>query len=244
MIEIQDKLSSFFNKLQFDSEKHIYTVDGVEYPSVSGLIKDFHMPFDRHGKSLSVAMRRGITQEQVLAEWDLKRDNACEFGTRVHDFGENYVIDGFEHEEKEDNLSGHHKAVLKFWQELPDFIIPISLELRMYHPLFKYAGTTDIVLLDTRDNTLIIADYKTNEDLYKNFKKERMINGFEHLLSNNYNKYQLQLSFYQILLELTGYKVSDRFIIWLKPDGSYDLLTAEDYTVQLTNYLRNRLWQQ
>jgi len=244
MIEIKDKLISIFNKLKFDSKSHTYTVDNIIYPSVSGLIQDFYIPFDRHGKSLSVAARRGITQEEVLLEWDTKRDNACEFGTNVHDFGENYVIDGFVHQVEDKDLTGHHKALLKFWMELPDFIVPLMLELRMYHPVYGYAGTSDIILLDTRDNSLVIADYKTNEDLFKNFRGETMVNGFGHLLNNNYNKYQLQLSFYQILLEQTGYRVSERLIIWLKPDGEYESLTATDYTKELVIYLNERLCQQ
>lgn len=243
MIEIQEKINTYFNKLQFDSVKHTYHVDGQYLPSVSSLIKDFYNQFDREGISAFIAQRDNIPQDQLLNKWDTKRDNACDFGHDVHDFGENYALGKYTHSWKD--LTNHHLAVLKFWDELPDFLVPITLELRMYMLKYGYAGTADIILWDKRNNTLVIADYKTNESLFKIThsiygKKQFLKNGFEQLHETNFNKYQLQLSFYQILLEQTGYMVSQRVIIWLKPDGNYDLYDCEDYTDKLTKYLKER----
>lgn len=66
-----------------------------------------------------------------------------------------------------------------------------------------------------------------------------MLGIFDNLLDSPYNKYQLQLSFYQILLEQIGLKVSSRKLIWLRPTGKYELYNTEDYTDVLRDWLKN-----
>jgi hypothetical protein len=68
-----------------------------------------------------------------------------------------------------------------------------------------------------------------------------MLNPFELLLDNPFNKYQLQLSFYQILLEqIECIKVSNRKIVWLVGDGEYRLYDVQDYTPILLEILENK----
>ena len=64
---------------------------------------------------------------------------------------------------------------------------------------------------------------------------------FEHLEQNNFNKYQFQLSYYQIILEQTGYDVSNRVIVWLKRDGEYEIHSTTDYTKELRKCLLNEV---
>jgi ATP-dependent exoDNAse (exonuclease V) beta subunit len=88
-------------------------------------------------------------------------------------------------------------------------------------------------LVNTQTGNLIIIDYKTNEDLFKNFMNRKMLGKFSYMLDNNFNKYQIQLAYYKILLEQTGYKVSTTKIIWLKDDATYAIYDTND----LTKYL-------
>ena len=57
-----------------------------------------------------------------------------------------------------------------------------------------FGGTADIILYNTKTNKYIIADYKTNEDLFKNFKGKKLNGVFSKHLENGYNKYQIQFS--------------------------------------------------
>ena len=114
------------------------------------------------------------------------------------------------------------------------------MELRMYHKVFKFSGTADILLYDTINKCFIIADYKTNKDLFKNFAGQKMTKIFSHFLDTPFNHYQLQLSYYQILFEQIGYKVSRRIIIWLKEDGTYEMYDTEDLTSILIKELKNK----
>ena len=130
------------------------------------------------------------------------------------------------------------EAIVNFWNDLPSTVIPVVMELQMYHKEYMFAGTADILLYNTVTNTFIIGDYKTNKDLFKNYKGKTLLSPFKNLLDNPYNKYQLQLSFYQLLLEQTGFKVSSRKLIWLKPDGTYLLYNTDDYTDILNRFNR------
>jgi len=251
-MEISKGLYKKFNKLKFDHVSHSYYISGVQYPSVSKLISQFYTPFDTESVATGVAISRGVQREEVLKEWDQIRDEACTRGTRVHDFGERYVINKYglrtkitfksvnQHLKKGESLSGQEQAVVNFWGDIPDYYVPVVMELQMYSEEFEYAGTADIILLDKRNNTLVIADYKTNKDLFKQYGDNKLLEPFNHLNENPLNKYVIQLSYYQILLEQFGMKVSRRFIVWLKHDATYQIYNTDDYTGTLLNHLNKK----
>ena len=64
-----------------------------------------------------------------------------------------------------------------------------------------------------------------------------MLKPFDFLDDTPYNHYQLQFSYYQILLEQTGLTVSDRMLIHLRKDGNYKVFHTNDYTEKLLKEL-------
>ena len=230
MENIKKNIINFYSGLSFDEETHKYFVKGMPIDrSVSAKLKDFCLPFNRDFLSKRVAMSRGITQEEVLAEWKETADVAIKRGNEAHLFGELFAFNRDLRPQSQFEV-----AIMKFWNDLPAHIVPITTELQMYHKEQLYAGTADIVLYNMQTEKLIIGDYKTNKDLFKNFKNQKLTGRFSNFLYNPFNKYQLQLSYYQILLEQTGVEVSGRKLIWLLPDGNYNLYDCQD----LTQYLR------
>lgn len=246
------RLIKSFNKLVFDEPSHTYKVVGVGLTPVSTLIKEFVKPFDSQKMSKFTARKENISQQQVLKNWEQIKDEACANGTRVHDFGERYVIDKYgvesnlnfksvnQHLAPGEKHSPKELALIKFWEKKPEWFVPVSLELRMFCIELGVAGTADIILLDTRDRTLVIADYKTNKDLFKNYKDQRLLGIFGDLKDCPYSKYVIQLSMYQILLEKAGYKVSRRFLVWLKKDGDYTIYDTPDITKKLTGHFNTQ----
>lgn len=231
----KDKILNFFKDLEFDEAKHLYTVKGERLrSSVSKVIKNFVTPFDSHNISLGVAQKEGVSQKEILDRWNKISKDACDKGTRIHVFGELYPFDN-----KLKPSDKYEEAIVNFWNSLPSHIVPVVMELRMYHKDYMFAGTGDILLYNTISGHYIIGDYKTNKDLFKNFKGQTMLGPFKHLLDMPLNHYQLQLSFYQILFEQLGLKVEGRKIIWLKPDGDFDMYDTHDYTDILKDYLKN-----
>lgn len=238
--QIKQTIEHYFCRLSFEEKSHKYFIGKtpVKY-SVSGVIKNFYKPFDVKTISERVALSEGVSGQEIRDRWTQIGKEACEKGTEVHLFGEdlqnNLNVSVPIYLKK---LEPKKHAVFKFWESLPDFIVPVIAECRMYHKSLKFAGTADIILLDTRDNSLIICDYKTNKDLFKNYKGQRLLEPFKNKLDNPFHKYEIQLSLYQILLEqVPNVKVSKRRIIWLLEDGKYVMYDCEDLTIKLKKVL-------
>ena len=225
-MELLTKIQKPFSNLTFEEKKHKYYVEGQPInKSVSALIGEFYEHFDAKQVAPYSAAKMGLTTEEVLAHWAAINQESRDRGHRVHNFGEVYQFNR--------NLKPscpQEEAIVKFWQDVPEHILPLAAELRMYHFKHLFAGTADIILFDTKTQTYIIADYKTNKDLLKNYMGKTMIGPFSHLLDNPLNHYVIQLSYYQLLLEQVGVKVSRRVIIWLGLDGNYQLFDTEDVT--------------
>lgn len=237
-MQLQEKLKLYilsnFPGLIMDEVEHIYYLNGKPLKtSVSGVIKFFYKPFDAYKKSREICGDT-VEADELMNKWKTSGQVACELGTRVHKFGEVYPFN--RHLKPKD---GFEKAIVKFWNDLPEHIIPVIMECQMYHKEYLFAGTADILLYNTITGEYIIADYKTNKDLFKNFKGKRMTGIFMNFLDNPFNHYQVQLSLYQILLEqVKEIKVSARKIIWLKENGEYEMYDCNDYTNILKEQLK------
>jgi hypothetical protein len=89
-----------------------------------------------------------------------------------------------------------------------------------------YAGTFDLLVYSTIPGKegLLIFDYKTNEDLYKNFKDKHLLEPFTKMKDTPKNHYEIQQSLYENALNEIGYKILGKRLVWIKPDGSYTIV--------------------
>lgn len=201
-----------------------------------------------------------MTVDEIVAAWKKISEDACSHGTERHEFGESafyYMIGEYDKilPEFKDRLTedGGFKAiypkeesVVKFYEEIPRCIVPILAETRVYVEYEKsgYAGTFDILFyydadLDENAKTkvkksgLVIMDWKTNKDLYKNFKEQKLLPPFDHLLDMPLSTYKLQLSLYENALHKIGLDAVARRVLWLKPDGTYERIALESYRDKL-----------
>lgn len=232
------EIKEFFSDLTFEEESHKYFInfEPLKY-SVSGLVHRFENPFDSDRVAGFVAKSRGLEKEDILNEWQEINKESTDRGSRVHLFGENFMFD------RNLNYScPQEEAITKFWNDLPDYIVPVFSELQCYHKEYMYGGTIDIVLFNTKTGEFILADYKTNKDLFKNYKGQKLKGPFSDLLDTPLNKYKIQLNYYKQLLEqIEGVKVSRMKIIWLKLDGNYELFDCEDYSDRIEKKVKNNL---
>lgn len=86
----------------------------------------------------------------------------------------------------------------------------------------------------------LLVTHNTNKELKNDFSRgmgKRFIEPFGELYDEALSSYKLQLSAYQLPLEDIGLKVIGRRIIWLKDDGTYELIPIEDYTSKLREAL-------
>lgn len=145
------------------------------------------------------------------------------------------------------------EAVLKFYDELHPNLHFVLAETKVYtgkNPKLtnlqqNYCGTFDILFYykdpnNDENSGLCIFDFKTNKDLRKDFSRENgrfLLPPFGDLYEESLSFYTLQLSCYQIPLEDIGLKVIARRIVWLKDDGTYELLPLQDVTDRLREVL-------
>ncbi len=233
MEKLKQDILVFFKDLTFDEESHTYKVGSksINY-SVSGLIKKLTIPFDAQAVSAAMSRTTGMSQDEILQSWETKSKLACKKGNEAHLFGELYPFN--RHIKPR---TKQEQAIVKFWNDIPEHIVPVIMELQMYHKEYMFAGTSDILLYNTKTNNYVLGDYKSNADLFKNYKCKKLLSPFNFLLDNPFNKYQIQLSLYQILLEQLNLKVEKRKIVWLRDDGNYLLYDTQDYTKELINIL-------
>lgn len=234
--DIREKIMLPFIKLDFNEEKHVYFVDNKPLKaSVSKLISKFYKKFPAKQKAKEIAEGNtrtgavnkytGMSTKEILDQWKEINLESTTRGTRVHEFGELYPFN-----RSLKPRCKQEEAVKKFWDEMPSHIIPVTMELRMYHFKKMFAGTADIILYDTKREEYIIADYKTNNDLFKNHQGQKMLAPFQYLLDTPFSHYELQLSYYQIMLEQTGVPVSRRIIVYLQKDGEYKMFDTKNLT--------------
>lgn len=204
-----------------------------------------------------------MTPEEILSQWKKKSSDSCLNGTVIHEFAEScfyYMTSQYDKILPEfkcrltsdggfESKSPKEDAVVRFYQDIPKCIVPILAETKVYDANLGYAGTFDILFyydatLDGKDDSysgLFECDWKTNEDLYKNFMEKKLLAPFDNLLDMPLSVYKLQLSLYQICLENIGLKTVARRILWLKPDSTYEKIPLEDYTITLRETLQGRL---
>ena len=265
--EIRKKIvDTYTNKLVFLEEPHEYYLNGVQYMCVSDVTHKYKpTTSEQMAENCVNKWKRdmdpnykyyGMSKEEILAMWKVKSTHACEFGTDVHAFGESmfyYMTDQPEkilEECKTQFIDGrphpnnpHEEAVVKFWDDIPENIVPVLAETKVFNRNgTPYAGTFDILFYyvdepNSPKNGLMIFDYKTNEDLYKNYKEQKLLWPFNDLLDMNESYYILQLGCYQIPLENLGYNVLARRLIWLKPDATYEKVKLPDVALRVRDAL-------
>lgn len=234
MDQARNKILHFFKDLSFEEQAHIYYVNGEPLKkSVSKLIKEFVPYTDFKRIALATDNRDNLPPGTTSFLWGNKSKVSLAVGNKAHFFGEMYAFNRVLKP-----TCGYERAVVKFWNDLPEHIIPCFTELKMWHKRYLFGGMKDITLYNTKTKKFILGDYKTNADLFKNFQGKTLKAPFEDLLDNPFNHYQIQFGFYQIMFEQTGYEIERRILIHLKSDGTYDMYDTEDLTEKLNTFLK------
>lgn len=129
-----------FPELKFRDEDHTYTLNGLEIPSVTTLMKP-----------LSAEAYKTVDPDTL--------NKAARRGTAVHNALENYAKFGIE--DIDPDLRGYFDAFLNWWElRKPE---PIATEHRLYHKIMRYAGTADLICLI--DGKVTLVDYKTSSQV-------------------------------------------------------------------------------
>ena len=193
------------------AETHTYVNDmfpDVNYTSVTTVLGKYKEKFDEDYHAQRVAERRGMSKEDVIAEWREINRQANEYGTALHEILERFllapnrlysprdefekvVINSFKKVCEEENLK-----LLESDQLKPEHIMSIE-----FNDKLGIAGTSDIIE-DIGYDKFNVWDFKTNKKFeYENKYGEYLHFPINHLAHCQYNDYTLQLSVYGVMYE-------------------------------------------
>lgn len=237
-----------FDDIVFDARSHTYKCGDKSLMPVTTVLKWLTPEFDSESALASVAFNTGKTRAQIQVEWDAKRDQGLEKGTRVHAYAEGIIAD-------EDMTL--FLALNERLHEMKQFDIAWSrLRDKLSTKLFKkewtigdmeygIAGRCDAILQMSVDGNerLSLFDWKTGKYTVRKYARgEMMLPPFDDLPNCEEVKYSMQLSLYRLLIEKnTDIRLHGGYILHLPAESEYVLYNTIDLRDRLDSWLREAI---
>ena len=261
--ECRNLIIQKFGDIKFLEEGHKYFIGEDEYIPVSNIIKKYEPEVDWDQKAADYARKWGKKKEDVQKEWKLNNLKSTISGTRTHSFGESMVNLYCGHPELicEQNKPQYieeynvliptypkEEAVVHFFDELEDNLHPVGAEFKLSSKYIEntlpICGTCDILFYNSNDDTFVLGDWKTNKSLIKEYSRYHgiMMTGcVSNMISEPISEYTIQFNLYQKMLESIGINISDRILIWLKDDGTYERIHIDKMSDSVINKIMRGL---
>jgi hypothetical protein len=241
-------LDNWKSSITFDEESHKYLhpkdqTGNAEYISVTTLIERF-FPFDLKRFIERKAEEENRTEEDVLDEYLIMRDEAAEKGTFLHKQIENCLK-----QIKFDSNSKDFELFLDFYnKEIKQrHLIFYDAEKRIFSNKYNVAGTIDCLFKKDNKDEYIMVDWKRSIKLIIDGRPR--IFGYGYALSelnsldnSSYNRYCLQQNIYKHIVE-TEYsmKISSMKLIVLHEKYSNYYIVDVPIMEKETNIILNSL---
>ena len=218
---------SKFNCYTFYEKTHQYFFhDKPVHKSVTQFVSEFFEPFDKEGVSEKYAKKHGLSQQEVLQDWEKKGNISSISGTIIHGYLENYArgkvfeLDYSAAQEAGvlEEVKERVKLLLpqaeKFHHETLNKLIPIQLEYTVgIEDLI--AGNIDLLCWNVRDGEFQIWDYKNLKEFttYSVYKK-KALKEFSNYDDCHLVHYSLQLNLYKAILQrVLGIRIGKCYLV-------------------------------
>lgn len=237
-----------FGDFVFFGEDHHYEYKNKPIGmSATKLIEQYTNEFDSEAIAERVAIKENKTVQQVLNEWKDKNDFACEKGSLCHQFVQflwnddtmwkpKYLSEKFNTDENRNKIDKIFEQAQSFYYDYEDRFEHLADEFVIGSEEYDIASAIDHLFINKLTGGLVLIDYKTNSDMYKNDKYAKSMKvPLQHLKDTTLNHYHIQLSLYKFLLEkYTKLKVSEMFIVYMSENN-------KDYEILEVPYLQNEV---
>jgi ATP-dependent exoDNAse (exonuclease V) beta subunit len=194
--------------ITFSEDKHMYQDEtGAIYRSVTKIIHKLFPAFERDKIAGFCAKKRGISKQEVIAEWEETARVACDLGNIVHRYAECFLTNvEFDMNPTTEDQSERLKIIHEFLPKLSDRYEVVEAEKIVFSPECLLAGTVDLIMRNKKTGNLCIFDWKTNKEIAKTDKYNKVGKMFLSNIENcNYNHYALQLNTYRYMMHMEGY---------------------------------------
>ena len=247
---------SKFNHLKYFDEPHKYFANGVEYISATKFIGGYKPKFQTDIMAEQYAAKRGLNKQDVITDWDLKRDVSTVKGTLVHNMAENWwnnksfpydsslPVKTFGHDIIREKYEKCELIFKKFWADASENLIPVKMEMVVGDDEYMIAGMVDCLFWNKKSQKLEIWDYKTNKEIkLSNNYGNKMLQPISHLDECEMTTYSLQLGLYKhIIQKNTSLEIGDCYLIWIhENNASYKIYKCKDYEAELKLMIDNHM---
>lgn len=249
--EYLNELNKAFGDFKFFENGHYYEYKGKRVGvSVTTFIHEYCNEFDELGMAEKSAIKNNKSVQEILNEWHYKRDFSCEKGTDGHNYSQ-HLWSGNKYEMLKFDMSDEyyqsvfkiHRQAENFYRDYKEHLEHLFDELPIGSEEFNIASCCDHLFYNKLTGGLVLVDYKTNTDIYKdkkyyeNSRKKppKMKIPLQHLEDLTITHYYIQLSIYKFLIEkYTGLKVEEMFIVYFSEN-------IENYEIIPIPYLKKEV---
>lgn len=200
--------------IKFMEKFHTYTDNtGRKYISGTTFVGKAFPKFDAIAVSRICAdgdnpKYAGRTPEEIRAEWKKEGELASMEGTNVHEYAEG-IVSGWPTwklpkpaTKRCFDLLPHVHKIASWLKKKYEFL---EAEKIIFSPDLGIAGMVDLIMLDHTTGEILILDWKTNKEITIENNFQSAFPPLDHLQDTHKNKYSLQLSLYQYIIEKENY---------------------------------------
>ena len=194
--------------------KYHHRETGKIYKSVTTTLTSIEPHFDAEAVSLAITRQLdtvkqeryiGLTQQEILDYWQKLNDEANEYGTKVHNIVEEYLLKNkWWYPDIKTEEGQFQQKVIDGYNALNiEEGIAMWPERILFSEEYELAGTSDLII-DIDDVFFDVGDYKTNRvfNFYNPYGYETLHKPFDHMQACQWSIYTLQLSVYAYMYEL------------------------------------------
>lgn len=205
--------------------------------SVTSLISSIQEPFDRDKISERVAIKKGLTQAEILAEWDRKGAESRRLGTQVHEYIYGILNgQGATGLEKFSARLPHFDQFDQFWEGASKNYEVVWTEKSVNSATYRAGGRVDTVLYHPRRGTYHVVDWKTGEMDSQGWN--RLYPPFDDLMDSKVTLGALQLAVYALIIKTeTQAALGESYLVYISGD-TYQVKAVEDYQDRVERWLR------
>ena len=146
-----------------------------------------------------------MNQLEIVEMWRQESIKGSTFGSRVHLFAENYLLNKtlLIPENKKEKV--YFKKTHKFLDNFLLHFDVLDVEKIIFSPSLLIAGTFDLLAQHKKSKKIYILDWKTNKKVTNSNKYHNAINGFEQYEATDMLKFKMQLNLYLYILKKENY---------------------------------------
>jgi hypothetical protein len=234
------------NRIKFQAEGHIYTIDGARgYTSVTTWGGSHFPKFDAdaviekmmNGKNWAKSEYYGMTPAAIKNQWSTNGAISSTLGTKLHDDIER-TING----DKVENVSVEYDYFLKYRDEKLTENKPFRTEWTIFDDEHKLAGSIDYAAIRP-DGSIDLYDWKRVKEIKTDgWGRYASAECIRHLPDANFWKYAIQLNIYRDILERCyGLKINSMQLVRFHPNAaSYEETSVPRLENELNAMLAER----